>query len=126
MYFGFPRRVHGVLCGYFSHEERVMFENNVSDPLITITSILPGSRWSFPLLRIVMPDAMRSVFYVFAALRIHLYVDDMKLFLKLISFDVFESTRKLHELLGTEMLKCLSSFRSLRVLKKKQEQVGGL
>ena len=49
---------------------------------------------------------------------IHTCVDDMKPFLKGISFDVLDSTRELHELIGTEMKKCLSKFRSIRVIMK--------
>ena len=39
---------------------------------------------------------------------IHTNVDDMKPFLKGISFDVPDSTRELHELFGTELKKIAS------------------
>ena len=54
----------------------------------------------------------------FTLMSIHTHVDDMKPFLKGISFDVPDSTRKLHELFGTEMKKCLSRSWSVRVIKK--------
>ena len=59
--FDFAQRVLRVLCGYFAQEPRVMFENNVSEPMVLILSILPGSNWSVLLLRSVMQDAMRCV-----------------------------------------------------------------
>ena len=57
----FPIRV--ILCGYFAHEKRVMFENYVS--------VL--------LLKIVWQDAMSRIFLLYLELRIRVYVDDMKL-----------------------------------------------
>ena len=73
MYFEFPPRVLRWLCGYFAHERR-LFDNNLSEPMVTITAILPWSKWSVLLLRIVMQDAMRCVFYVFSELRIRVRV----------------------------------------------------
>ena len=43
MHLNLPRRV---LFGYFAHERRVMFENNVLDHMTAVTSILPVSKWS--------------------------------------------------------------------------------
>ena len=65
MYVGFPPRVLWVICGYFAGKRKGMFENNVSDPVITHTEILPGSKLSVLLVRNVIRDAMRSVFCVF-------------------------------------------------------------
>ena len=74
----FAQIVLRVLCGYFAHEPRVMFENNVSEPMVLITAILPGSNWSVLLLRNVMQDAMRCVFKIFVEVGIRVYVDDMR------------------------------------------------
>ena len=46
-YVGVPQRVARILRGHFAHERRVMFENNISSPTVTVTAILPGSDWSF-------------------------------------------------------------------------------
>ena len=78
--FDFAQRVLRVLCGYFAQEPRVMFENNVSEPMVLIPAILPGSNWSVLLLRNVMQDAMRCVFLIFPEVGIRVYVDDMKPF----------------------------------------------
>ena len=80
-----------------------MFENNVSDLSIAITAILPGSKLSMFLQSIIVQGATSSVFYVFPDLRVHICVDDMKLFLTRISLDVLGRTRKLRELLEVEM-----------------------
>ena len=57
-HFSFPRKVLRVLCGCFKHQRRVQFEGCVSEPLQTITVILPGSKWSCLLLRNVLQDAL--------------------------------------------------------------------
>ena len=50
-----------MLCGYFEHWRRVEFEGCVADPHPTITAIIPGSKWSCLLLRIVLQDALNEV-----------------------------------------------------------------
>ena len=40
-----------------------MFENNVSEPMGFFPAIFPGSNWSALLLRNVVRDAMRCVFF---------------------------------------------------------------
>ena len=60
-HFSFPRKVSRVLCGYFEHQRPVQFEGCVAEPLRTITAILPGSKWSCLLLRIVLQDALSEV-----------------------------------------------------------------
>ena len=52
--FGFRQKVLRVLCGYFAHERRVMFVKKISDPMSTVTAILPGSRWYVLFLTSVM------------------------------------------------------------------------
>ena len=47
--------------GYFEHQRRVQFEGCAAEPLTTITAILPGSKWSCLLLRIVLQDALGEV-----------------------------------------------------------------
>ena len=60
-HFSFPRKVLRVLCGYFEHQRRVQFEGCVAEPFQTITAILPGSKLSYLLLRIVLHDALSEV-----------------------------------------------------------------
>ena len=55
-HFSFPRKILRMLCGYFEHQRRVQFQGCLAEPLL-ITAILPGSKWSCLLLRIVLQDA---------------------------------------------------------------------
>ena len=119
----FRREYFGCSVDILQSKRKGMFESNVSDPVLTHTEILPGSKWSVLLVRNVIRDAMRSAFCVFpnegfTLMSIHTIVDDMKPFLKGISFDVPDSTRELHEPFGTEMKKCLSRIQSVRVIMK--------
>ena len=52
-HFSFPRKILRVLCGCFEDQRRVHFEGCAAEPLRTITAILPKSKWSCLLLRIV-------------------------------------------------------------------------
>ena len=58
----FPQTVLRALYGYFARERLLSFENNVSEPMSTITALFLGSQWSVLLSRIVTQDAMRCVF----------------------------------------------------------------
>ena len=60
-HFCLPRKILRVLCGYFEHQRRVQFERCVAEPLQTITAILPGSKWSCSLLRLVLHHALSEV-----------------------------------------------------------------
>ena len=55
-YFHFSQAVSWVLCGYFAHERRAMFESHVSEPMVIITAILTSSKWSVLLLIVVFFD----------------------------------------------------------------------
>ena len=77
MHFSFPREILRVLCGYFEHQRRVQFERCVAEPLRTITAILPGSKWSCLLLRIVVQDALSEVTKNYPPLKIRVFVDDI-------------------------------------------------
>ena len=85
---------------FFFHNQRsLMFGNNVSESMASLTAILPGSEWSVLLLRIAMQDAMRCDLRVFPEIRIRVCADGMRLFFKGISMDLPKRTRKLYELL---------------------------
>ena len=60
-HFSFSREILRVLCGYFEHQRRVQFEGCAAEPHETITAILPGSKWSCLLLRVVLQDALSGV-----------------------------------------------------------------
>ena len=79
MHFGFPQRILRVLCGYVPHQRRVLFEGCAADSLPTITAILPGSKWSGLLQRIVMHDPMSEDQKVYPQLKLEVYVDDKKI-----------------------------------------------
>ena len=66
-----------MLCGYFEHQRRVQFEGCAAEPLQTITAILPGSKWSCLLLRIVLQDALREVTKIYHPLKLRVFVDDI-------------------------------------------------
>ena len=73
----FPRKILRVLCGYSEHQWRVQFEGCVAEPLQTITAIMPGSKWSSMLLRIVLQDALSEVTEVYPPLKLRVFVDDI-------------------------------------------------
>ena len=73
----FPKKILRVLCGYFEHQRRAQFEGCVAEPLRTITAMLPGSKWSCLLLRIVLQDALREVTQIHLPLKLRVFVDDI-------------------------------------------------
>ena len=73
----FPRKILRVLCG-----RRVQFEGCAAEPLKTITAILPGSKWSCLLLRIVLQDALSEVTKFFPSLKLRVFVDDITALVK--------------------------------------------
>ena len=60
---------------YFEHQRRVQFEGCVAEALQTITTILPGSKWSCFLLRIVLQTALSEVPKVYPPLKLRVFVD---------------------------------------------------
>ena len=75
------RRNSGKFCvfffsGYFGHQRRGQFEGCVAEPPQTITAILPGSKWSCLLLRVVLQDASSEVMKVWPPLNLRVSVDD--------------------------------------------------
>ena len=75
-HFSFQRKILRVLCGYLEHQRRVQFEGCVAKPLQTITAILPGSKWSCLLLRIVLQDALSEVTKFYPPLKLRVFEDD--------------------------------------------------
>ena len=73
-HFSFTRKILRVLCGYFEHQRRVQSEGCVAETFRVIRAILPGSKWSSLLWRIVRQDALSEVSKI--------YSDDIKALLK--------------------------------------------
>ena len=86
--------IAGVLCGYFEHQRRVQFEVFVVEPLQTITAILPGSKWSCLLLRIVLQDALSEVTKIYPCLKLRVFVDDVTALVKGRNIDVAQMAKK--------------------------------
>ena len=78
----FPRKILRVLCGYFEHQRSVQLEGCAAEPLRTITAILPGSKWSCLLLRIVLQDVLSEVLKIYPPLKLSLFVDDITALVK--------------------------------------------
>ena len=73
----FLRQILRVLCGYFEHQRRVQVEGCVAELLQTISAILPGSKWSCLLLRIVLQDALSEVTNIYPPLKLTIFLDDI-------------------------------------------------
>ena len=88
------QKILRVLCGYFEHQRRVQFEGCAAEPLTTITAILPGSKWSCLLLRIVLQDALGEVTKICPSSKLRVFVDDITAFVKGRNKDVAEMAKK--------------------------------
>ena len=55
----------------------MQFEGCAAEPLRTITAILPGSKWSCLLLRIVLQDAQSEVLNIYPPLKLRVFVGDI-------------------------------------------------
>ena len=92
-----------VLCGYFEHHRRDQFEECMANPLWTTTAILPGSKWSCLLLRVVLQDALREVTQVYPPLKLRVFVDDITALLMTKSKEVAEMAERVTKKLGEEV-----------------------
>ena len=90
----FPRKILRVLCGYFEHQRRVQFEGCAAEPLTTITAILPGSKWSCLLSRIVLQDALSEVTKTCPSLKLTVFADDITALVKGRIKEVAEMAKK--------------------------------
>ena len=55
----------------------MQFEGCIAEPLTTITAILPGSKRSLLLQRIVLQDALSEVTNIYQPLKLRVFVDDI-------------------------------------------------
>ena len=105
-YFSFPRKILRVLCGYFEHQRRVHFEGCAAEPFHPITAILPGSKWSCLLLRIVLQDALNDVTKIcLTLLKLRVFVDDVTALVQGRNKEVAEMAKKVMKKLKEEVEK---------------------
>ena len=104
-HFSFSRKISQVFCGYFEHQRRVRFEGCAAEPLRTITAILPGSKWSCLLLRIVLQDALSEVMNIDPPLKLWVFVDDITALLTEKNREVAEMAKKVMKKLKEEVEK---------------------
>ena len=104
-HFSFPRKILRVLCGYFERQRREKSEGCAAEPLRTITAILPGSKWSCLLLRIVLQDALSEVIKNIPPLKLRVFVDDITALVKGRNKEVAEMAKKVMKKLKVEVEK---------------------
>ena len=92
-------------CGYFEHQRRVQFVGCVAEPLQTITAILPGSKWSCLLQRIVLQDALSEVAKINPPLELRVFVDEITTLLMEKNKGVAEMAKKVIKRLREEVEK---------------------
>ena len=78
--FNLPKKILRELCGCLEHQRRVQFEGCAAEQLQTITAILPKSKWSCLLLRLVLQDALGEVMKVYPAMKLKVFVGDITAF----------------------------------------------
>ena len=83
--------------GLWHHKRRVQFEGCAGEPLQTITAILPGSKLSRLLLRIVLQDALSEVTQFYPPPRLRVFVDDITAFINVRNKSLVEMTEKVFE-----------------------------
>ena len=112
------RKIFRVLSGYFEHQRRVQFEGCVGEPLKTITAILPWSKWSCLLLRILLQGALSGVTRIYPSLQLRVFVDDITAFVKGVNREVAEAAKKVMKKLQEEINKKAGKCRSLTMGRK--------
>ena len=73
---------------------RVQFERCVAEPLQTITAILPGSKWTCLLFRIVLQDALSEVTRIYKFRKLRVLVDDITTFMNGTNQELVEMAEK--------------------------------
>ena len=113
--------IAGALCGYLEHQRRVQFEGCVAEPLQTITTTLPGSKWSCLLLRIVcVANALSAVTKIYRPLKLRVFVDDTTALLMEKNKEVAEIAKKVMKRQREEVEKKVPNCRSRRMERKER------
>ena len=81
----------------------MQFEGCAAEPLTTITAMLPGSKWSCLLLRIVLQDALSEVTNIYPSLKLRVFVDDVTALVKGRNKDVAEMAKQVMKKLKEEV-----------------------
>ena len=76
-----------------------------AEPLRTIAAILPGSKWSWLLLRTVLQNALSEVTKIYAPLKLRVFVDDITALVKGRNKEVAETAKKVMKNLKEEVEK---------------------
>ena len=90
----FPRKSLRVLCGYFEHQRRVQCDRCVEEPLQTIVTILPWSKWSCLLMRVLLQEALSEVTHIHPPLKLRVFVDDITAFMNGRNKELMEMAEK--------------------------------
>ena len=120
-YFSFAKKILRVLSGYFTHQRRVQFEGSLAVPLRIITAILPGSKWSCLLLRIVLQDALSEVTKFYPPLKLRVFVDDITALLMVKTKVVAEMPKKAMKRLREKSLKLYNTCKAVVSLQQQPE-----
>ena len=81
----------------------MQFEGCVTEPSQTITAILPGSKWSCLLSRIVLQDALSDDTKIYSPLKVRVFVDDITALLMKKNEEVAEMAKKVMKRLREEV-----------------------
>ena len=73
----------------------------MAGPLQTITAILPGSKWSCLLLRLVLQDALGEVLKVYPLLKLKVSFDDTTLHVWRVNLEVLHAVPRMMLRRGT-------------------------
>ena len=92
-----------VLCGSFEHQRRVQFEGRAAELLQSFTTILPGSKWSCWLLRVVLQELLSEVTQIYPLLELKVFVDDITAFLNGRNKELVEMAEKVFKKLKREV-----------------------
>ena len=94
--------------------ERVHFEGCVAEPLQTRTAILPASKWSCLLLRVVLQDAQSEVTQIYPPLKLRVFVGDIMTSMNGRNKELVEMAEELLKKLTIEVRRRAWSYRLLK------------
>ena len=81
----------------------MQFVGCAAEPLTTIAAILPGSKWSCLLLRIVLQDALSEATKIYPSLKLRVFVDDITALVKGRNKEAAEMAKKVMKKLKEEV-----------------------
>ena len=103
-HFSFPRKnIAGIVRLPLSTRGACNSNDVQQEPLTTITAILPGSKWSCLLLRIMLQDALSEVTEIYPSLKLRVFVDDITALVQRKKKEVAEMVKKVLKELKEEV-----------------------